>query len=167
MSGSAQNRTRVPLPVAGPASTSSAGTAMWKSWFHSRPSRLICTSTRVDRALTTEMPTPCRPPETAYESESNLPPACNWVMTTWTVGMPDSCISTGIPRPSSTTSTPPSSSNVTLTPVAWPAIASSTELSTTSQIRWCRPRSPVEPMYMPGRSRTASRPSRTVIDDAP
>ncbi len=44
---------------------------------------------------------------------------------------------------------------------------SSTELSTTSQIRWCRPRSPVEPMYIPGRLRTASRPSRTVMDDAP
>src|SRR5688572_7621899 len=45
-------------------------------------------------------------------------------------------------------------------------MASSTELSTTSWIRWCRPRSPVEPMYMPGRLRTASRPSRTVIEDA-
>ena len=45
--------------------------------------------------------------------------------------------------------------------VAWPAIASSIELSTTSQTRWCRPRSSVEPMYMPGRFRTASRPSRT------
>src|SRR4051794_23468240 len=29
---------------------------------------------------------------------------------------------------------------------------------------WCRPRSPVEPMYMPGRLRTASRPSRTVME---
>src|SRR3982750_887604 len=33
----------------------------------------------------------------------------------------------------------------------------------TSQTRWCSPRSPVEPMYMPGRLRTASRPSRTWI----
>src|SRR5690606_18862563 len=41
------------------------------------------------------------------------------------------------------------------------------ELSTTSQIRWCSPRGPVEPMYIPGRIRTASSPSRTVIDDAP
>src|ERR1700741_5687514 len=46
-------------------------------------------------------------------------------------------------------------------------MASSTELSTTSQIRWCRPRSPVEPMYMPGRFRTASNPSRTVMAEAP
>ena len=44
-----------------------------------------------------------------------------------------------------------------------PASASSTELSTTSYTRWCRPRTPVEPMYMPGRLRTASRPSRTVM----
>lgn len=44
---------------------------------------------------------------------------------------------------------------------ACPAIASSTELSTISCTRWCRPRSPVEPMYMPGRLRTASRPSST------
>ncbi len=47
------------------------------------------------------------------------------------------------------------------------AIASSTALSTTSHTRWCRPRSPVDPMYMPGRLRTASRPSRTLIDSAP
>ena len=38
--------------------------------------------------------------------------------------------------------------------VQWPAMASSTELSTTSQTRWCRPAGPVEPMYMPGRLRT-------------
>uniref|UniRef100_A0A6J7NUM3 Unannotated protein n=1 Tax=freshwater metagenome TaxID=449393 RepID=A0A6J7NUM3_9ZZZZ len=42
-----------------------------------------------------------------------------------------------------------------------PAIASSTELSTTSQMRWCRPARPVDPMYIPGRFRTGSRPSRT------
>ena len=42
-----------------------------------------------------------------------------------------------------------------------PAMASSTELSTTSQTRWCKPRGPVLPMYMAGRRRTASRPSRT------
>src|SRR5204862_138629 len=44
-----------------------------------------------------------------------------------------------------------------------PAIASSTELSTTSYTRWCRPVIPVEPMYMPGRSRTGSRPLSTVM----
>ena len=43
----------------------------------------------------------------------------------------------------------------------WPASASSIELSTTSNTRWCRPvPSEVSPMYMPGRLRTASSPSR-------
>ena len=51
--------------------------------------------------------------------------------------------------------------------VAWPAIASSMELSTTSHTRWWRPRTSVEPMYMPGRRRTASRPSRTWMESAP
>ncbi len=50
--------------------------------------------------------------------------------------------------------------------VACPAMASSMELSTTSQTRWCRPRASVEPMYMPGRRRTASRPSRTWMESA-
>ena len=50
--------------------------------------------------------------------------------------------------------------------VARPAMASSTELSTTSQTRWCRPVGPVEPMYMPGPLRTGSRPSRTVMSSS-
>src|SRR5699024_8493498 len=41
------------------------------------------------------------------------------------------------------------------------------ELSTISYTRWCRPDSLVEPMYMPGRLRTASRPSSTWISDPP
>src|SRR5215472_3119744 len=45
-------------------------------------------------------------------------------------------------------------------------MASSTESSTTSQTRWCRPISPVEPIYIAGRSRTASRPPSTLIDFA-
>ena len=64
------------------------------------------------------------------------------------------------------TRTPPSASSVTSMVSDYPASASSTALSTTSWTRWCRPRSPVEPMYMPGRLRTASRPSRTVIERA-
>ena len=47
--------------------------------------------------------------------------------------------------------------------VASPAIASSTELSTTSHTRWWRPLGPVDPMNIPGRLRTGSRPSRTVM----
>jgi hypothetical protein len=34
-----------------------------KAMAYCLPSRLISTSSRVDRALTTETPTPCRPPE--------------------------------------------------------------------------------------------------------
>src|SRR3954447_21824084 len=34
-------------------------------------------------------------------------------------------------------------------------------------MRWWRPRAPVEPMYMPGRLRTASSPSSTVMSRAP
>ena len=90
------------------------------------------------------------------------------VITTSTVGLRSfGCISTGMPRPLSSTVTPPSARSVTVTSSAKPAIASSTELSTTSWTRWCRPRSPVEPMYMLGRLRTASSPSSTVIEDAP
>src|SRR5829696_9670831 len=40
-------------------------------------------------------------------------------------------------------------------------MASSTALSTTSYTRWWRPLRPVEPMYMPGRLRTAATPSPT------
>ena len=81
--------------------------------------------------------------------------------TTSRASLPVECLPTGTPRPSSSTVTMPSALIVTLIVVAWPAIASSIELSTTSQTRWCRPRASVEPMYMPGRLRTASRPSRT------
>ena len=69
--------------------------------------------------------------------------------------------STGMPRPSSTTSILPSAWIVTSIRVAWWAIASSMLLSTTSHTSWCRPRTSVEPMNMPGRLRTGSRPSRT------
>ncbi len=70
-------------------------------------------------------------------------------------------MSTGMPRPSSTTVTLPSVSIVTAISVQNPASASSTELSTTSYTRWCRPRVPTSPMYIAGRLRTASRPSST------
>ena len=50
--------------------------------------------------------------------------------------------------------------------VQYPAIASSTALSTTSHTRWWRPVMPVDPMYIPGRLRTGSRPSRTWMSSA-
>src|ERR1700735_1672003 len=76
------------------------------------------------------------------------------------------CMSTGMPRPLSTTVTLLSSCTETLISSQKPAMASSTELSTTSQTRWCRPSSPVEPMYMAGRLRTASMPPKTLMDVA-
>jgi hypothetical protein len=52
--------------------------------------------------------------------------------------------------------------------VQCPASDSSIELSSTSNTRWCKPvPSDVSPMYMPGRLRTASRPSRIWMEDAP
>ena len=50
--------------------------------------------------------------------------------------------------------------------VANPAIASSTLLSTISRTRWNTPSGPVVPMYIPGRLRTASKPSITVMSSA-
>jgi len=68
---------------------------------------------------------------------------------------------TGMPAPSSITVIELSGLIVIVTAEQRPASASSTELSTTSKTRWWSPRGPVEPMYMPGLSRTGSRPSRT------
>ena len=59
------------------------------------------------------------------------------------------------------TLTEPSAWIVTTILSANPAMASSIALSTTSLTRWCRPRELVVPMYMPGRLRTGSSPSRT------
>ena len=68
-----------------------------------------------------------------------------------------------MPRPlSETYITFPGKSFTTIL-VQTPARASSMALSTISYTRWCRPLGPVEPMYMPGRLRTASRPSSTCI----
>ena len=76
-------------------------------------------------------------------------------------------MSTGMPRPLSATEIVlPSAPSVTTIREAWPFMTSSTALSTISQSRWCSPALSTPPMYMPGRRRTASRPSRTVIDSA-
>ena len=57
-------------------------------------------------------------------------------------------MSVGIPRPSSVMVHDPSVLSVVVMSDAWPASASSTELSTTSQTRWWRPLGPVDPMYL-------------------
>ena len=54
----------------------------------------------------------------------------------------------GIPRPSSVMVQEKSGLRVVVMSDAWPASASSTELSTTSQTRWWRPLGPVDPMYL-------------------
>ena len=135
-----------------------------KSWFQKCPSLWTSTLTTVERAFTTEIPTPCSPPLTVYAPDSNFPPAWRVVSTVvsadfFVLG----CGFTGIPLPLSFTVTEPFFSRTTSIWLHRPAIASSTELSTTSQIRWWRPFGPVEPIYIAGLFLTASRPSKTFM----
>lgn len=71
------------------------------------------------------------------------------------------CGSTGIPRPLSRMVRRFSVSSRTSMVLAWPATASSMALSRISAARWCSALSSVPPIYMPGRRRTGSSPSRT------
>ena len=81
------------------------------------PLRSISRINRLDRALTTDTPTPCKPPDTLYPSPPNFPPACRTVRTTSAALLPlcspDGYGSTGIPRPLSSTRHPPSANKVT------------------------------------------------------
>src|SRR3954451_11006059 len=168
MFGSGQNWTVEPVLSVGSPFSSGPGLEWEYFCRYTLPDLWISTAIRVESAFTTDTPTPCRPPETLYAVPSNLPPACSTVSATSTPGFFSlGCRSTGKPRPLSVTETPPSASRTTSMVSQYPAIASSTALSTTSHTRWCKPRSPVEPMYIPGRLRTASRPSSTVMDSAP
>ena len=73
----------------------------------------------------------------------------------------------GMPRPLSSTETELSGWITISIALQWPPRASSIELSTTSKTILCRPEpSLVSPMYMPGRLRTASRPSSTEMESA-
>ena len=121
-----------------------------------------------ETAFTAETPTPCNPPETLYASLSNLPPACSLVMITSAAEIPNSSwIPTGIPRPKSLTDREPSFLRLTNTESFLPARCSSTALSTTSQIQWCKPEPSFgSPIYIPGLFLTASSPSRTCMLDA-
>ncbi len=65
MPGSAQNVMVVPVRVVGAPLFSLPGTERVYCWSQWKPSVSISTSSRVESALTTETPTPCRPPETA------------------------------------------------------------------------------------------------------
>ena len=55
---------------------------------YARFSWYTATCTQRDRALTTDAPTPCRPPEYEYAALPNLPPACSCVKTTSTPETP-------------------------------------------------------------------------------
>ena len=173
--GSGLNRTRVPFfrvaPfVCDPSVMGASAAPRLNSCRNSRSPLHTVTSVESLSAFTTEMPTPCRPPETWYplSSPPNLPPACSTVRTVSREEVPVAgWMSVGMPRPSSSTETLPSASTVTVMKDACPAWTSSTPLSRTSQTMWCRPLVLVLPMYMPGRFRTGSRPLRTWMEEAP
>mmetsp|Transcript_1233 Transcript_1233/g.4074 ORF Transcript_1233/g.4074 Transcript_1233/m.4074 type:complete len:250 (+) Transcript_1233:1539-2288(+) len=132
--------------------------------------RHTVTSVVSESALTTEIPTPCNPPDTWYplSSPPNFPPACSTVRTVSRDETPVAgCTSVGIPRPSSSTETNPDASTQTVMQLACPACTSSTPLSKTSQTKWCKPFEDVLPMYIPGRLRTGSKPFKTWMDPAP
>ena len=116
------------------------------------PSRHTVTSRRLERALVTDTPTPCKPPEKAYAPPlpfSNLPPACNWVKTICTTGnFSVGCMPTGMPRPSSSMLTLPSACKVTMICLPKPPRASSDALSSTSWMMW---RGLSVLVYIPGR----------------
>ena len=137
---SGQNRTRVPvtpfltrLPLCRPGlrlerprrlrrRRTRRGHPRWNDIAWVAGERSTSTSSRAESALTTEEPTPCRPPVAAYEPPPNLPPACSLVKTTSTPESPVlGSLSTGMPRPLSWTSAEPSGCSVTSTRVQWPA----------------------------------------------
>ncbi len=136
---------------AGSASVNTPGSPRWNDIAQVLPSRSTSTSSRSLRALTTDAPTPCSPPDAAYDPLPNLPPAWSFVNTTST---PDSPVlgsmSTGMPRAVSRTSTLSSSCRITSMSLPCPASASSTELSMISQRQCMSPRESVDPTYMPG-----------------
>src|SRR5579864_4658657 len=133
---SGRKRTLVPRFLVAPAFFSLlVGSPLEYVCSQVKPSRQISSSSSSLSAFTQETPTPCSPPETLYDDESNLPPACNLVITTCaadTFSPSMSMESTGMPRPLSTTVMELSICIVTSILSAYPASASSTELSTTS-----------------------------------
>ena len=100
----------------GPSPAKTPGAPRWNDIAWVAGERSTSTSRRTDRALTTEAPTPCRPPVAAYDPPPNLPPACSLVKTTSTPERPVlGSLSTGMPRPSSWTSAEPSGCSRTST----------------------------------------------------
>ena len=107
----------------------------------------------MESAFTTETPTPCKPPETLYESTDQFSPACNSVITISADQLPSSsvCISTGIPLPLSKMRTELSDFKCTVISVQNPAKDSSIELSKTENHMVVKIH-PVSPIYIPGPS---------------
>ena len=126
--------TRVPLLSELPISfTGAFGFPLLYDCSYSFPSLKTLATSNSDNAFTQETPTPCKPPETLYESLSNLPPAPIFVITTSSADTPSFlCNPTGIPLPLSSTVKLESLLISKDIEVQYPAIASSIELSTTS-----------------------------------
>ena len=73
----------VPRSLVAPTSASGAtGSPRWYSWRCMLAVAGDGQQQVSESALTTETPTPCRPPETLYELSSNFPPECSTVMMT-------------------------------------------------------------------------------------
>ena len=109
VSVAAMKCTSVPRRSVTPSTTSGATASPWRnSIWCILPLRQILSFSHSDSALTTDTPTPCRPPETLYEFWSNLPPAWSSVITISAAerrNSSSSLMSTGMPRPLSTTLT--------------------------------------------------------------
>src|SRR5690349_25070322 len=91
MSGLGQTVVVVPVSDSGLDSScerGASGTPTVYDCRHTCPCRFTATSNLVESALTTDAPTPCRPPDTAYPPPPNLPPAWRIVCTTSTVDRP-------------------------------------------------------------------------------
>ncbi len=83
MLASARKAMVVPVPFVLPiAFTLSFGFPILNSCSQILPSRWMVATTSVESALTTDTPTPWRPPDTLYPPSPNFPPAWSWVMTT-------------------------------------------------------------------------------------
>src|ERR1035441_3871499 len=159
---SGRSPARLVKSASGPGAPNSPVTPRRKLAAQVCPPRSTSTSSRAASALTTEAPTPCSPPEAVYEPPPNLPPPCSRVLTSSTpVSLVLRSTSTGMPRPLSLTSAELSAYSSTSIREQYPPSASSTSLSMISHRQCCSPRPSVDPTYMPGRLRTASRPSRT------
>ena len=83
-----QARLRLELRRVGTVVREDAGNPRWNDMPCWDGDRSTSTSSRDESALTTEAPTPCRPPVATYEPPPNLPPACSLVKTTSTPGRP-------------------------------------------------------------------------------